>query len=113
MNDRFSKDAEGIVTYLPENAGGRKMPVFQEYRPQFYYEGHDWDAVQHYPDVEKVDPGETVRVIFSFLSPDEHWGKLQEGTLFLIREGTRTVGYGKITQILNLEKSAQRSREQT
>ncbi|MCC5850879.1 MAG: elongation factor Tu [Verrucomicrobia bacterium] len=112
MNPRFSQDAEGIVTYLPEEAGGRKCAAFQEYRPQFYYDGQDWDAVQQFPDVEKIEPGEIARVIFSFLSPSQQIGRLQEGTMFLIREGTRIVGYGKITKILDLEISARRLREQ-
>jgi translation elongation factor EF-Tu-like GTPase len=102
----YDPDIEGEVTYIPTEAGGRKSPAFPGYRPQFYYNGNDWDAVQNYPDVDQVKPGETARVFFTFLSPDEHFGKLQPGTIFLIREGTRTIGYGKVTQLLGLEKSA-------
>lgn len=102
----YNADIECEVTYIPTEAGGRKKPAFSGYRPQFYYDGHDWDAIQNYPDVEQVNPGDTVRVIFTFLSPDQHFGKIEPGTLFLIREGTRTVGYGKVTKILDLEKSA-------
>ena len=102
----YNADIEGEVTYIPTEAGGRKKPAFSGYRPQFYYDGHDWDAIQNYPDVEQVNPGDTVRVIFTFLSPNENFGKIAPGTLFLIREGTRTVGYGQVTQILDLEKSA-------
>lgn len=109
MNKRYSPDAEGEVTYLSERAGGRKSAAFQEYRPQFHYDDQDWDAVQQYPDVDKVEPGETARVIFSFLSPEEHVDKLEPGKMFLIREGSRTVGYGKITRILNLADSARKA----
>lgn len=109
MNAR-STDVEVMITFLPTEHGGR-TGVRSGYRPQFYYGGHDWDAVQHYPDFEEVQPGETVRAYLCFLSPDEHFGKLEPGTVFLIREGNRTVGYGKVTQLLGLEVSARRARE--
>jgi hypothetical protein len=69
---------------------------------------NDWDAVHYYPDVDEVRPGDTARVYLSFLSPDEHVGHLHVGKIFLLREGNRVVGYGKITQILELEASAAR-----
>jgi len=102
----YVPDIEGEVTYIPSEAGGRKLPALSGYRPQFYYDGNDWDAVQTYPDVDQVMPGETARVFFTFLSPAEHFGKIQIGTIFLIREGARTLGYGKVTQLLGLEASA-------
>ncbi len=111
MNKRYSPDAEGVVTYLSERAGGRMSAAFQEYRAQFHYDDQDWDAVLQYPDVDKVEPGETARVIFSFLSPEQHLDKLQPGRMFLIREGSRTVGYGKITKTMNLANSARKARK--
>lgn len=57
----FAKDIEVEITFLPTEAGGRKGPAFSGYRPQFYYDGHDWDAHQIYPDVEQASPGDTVR----------------------------------------------------
>ena len=100
---------EGMVEFLTTEAGGRKGPAFSGYRPQFYYAGRDWDANQEYPDVKQVNPGDTVRTIFSFLSPSEHWGMVEVGMPFLIREGARTVAYGKVTKILEaLERDAMR-----
>lgn len=99
-------DIEGQVTFIPTESGGRKIPALSGYRPQFFYNGHDWDAIQEYPDVDKVNPGETARAFFTFLSPQEHFGKIFPGTIFLIREGARTVGYGIVTKILDLEISA-------
>ena len=97
---------EGEVTFIPTEAGGRRNPVSSGYRPQFYYDGLDWDAIQEYPDVEHVNPGDTARVIFSFLKPVAHRGTVTPGMMFLIGEGSRTVGYGKVTHILELEHSA-------
>lgn len=111
MSVRRPHDAEAILTFLPTDDGGRSDPVFSDYRPQFYYDSCDWDAPHTYPDVESVKPGETVRVILSFLSPDQHVGKLNVGTPFLIREGRKIVGYGAITKLVELEESARKARE--
>src|SRR6266496_4891449 len=97
------QDIEVEITYLTTEEGGRRKPAFPEYRPQFFYDGRDWDAVHTYPDVELVMPGQTVRAYLSFLSPECHVGRLSPGKEFLIREGQRTVGKGHVTKILNLE----------
>jgi hypothetical protein len=78
----LAKDVEANVTYLPTKDGGRSLPAVSNYRPQFYYSGHDWDAVHTYPDVEKVEPGQTARVFLTFLSPGEHLGKIYPGMPF-------------------------------
>jgi translation elongation factor EF-Tu-like GTPase len=106
MSTNLPHDAEAILTFLPTQDGGRSTPVRSDYRPQFYYDGHDWDAAHTYPDVECVNPGNTVRVILSFLRPDAHLGRLQVGTAFLIREGRKIVGYGSISKLVDLEASA-------
>jgi translation elongation factor EF-Tu-like GTPase len=107
----LAADAEGDVTFLTTADGGRSGPAFSGYRPQFHYDGHDWDAVNTYPDVAQVNPGDRVRVIFSFLSPDAHVGKLSVGTPFLLREGRKIVAYGSITKLDQLEESGRRARE--
>jgi translation elongation factor EF-Tu-like GTPase len=63
MNTLLSQDIEGIVTFLTSADGGRTTPALSGYRPQFHYDGYDWGARQTYPDVEKVEPGMTVRVL--------------------------------------------------
>lgn len=105
------RDVEAEIYFLATEEGGRKGPAYTDYRPQFYYDGHDWDAPHEYPDVEQVNPGDTVRAYLAFLSPQEHVGKLHIGKEFLIREGAKTVGRGKITKILELEISAKRHAE--
>ncbi len=102
------KDAEAEITFLPTEHGGRSSPVKSDYRGQFYYDGHDWDAIQRYPDASGVCPGETARAYLTFASPSEHMGRLRPGTVFLIREGNRVVAYGKITRVIELEASAAR-----
>lgn len=89
------------LTLLPSEHGGRKSPVSSGYRPQFYYQGDDWDAAQTYPGVEQVRPGDTVTANLSFFCPEAHRGKLFASMPFLIREGNHVVGYGRITRILD------------
>ncbi|HEY4359371.1 MAG TPA: elongation factor Tu [Bryobacteraceae bacterium] len=101
-------DIQAEITFLLTQAGGRQGPAFSGYRPQFFYDGEDWDAVQTYPDVPQVSPGETVRTLLSFMSPRFHLDKVLPGLMFLLREGQKTVAYGKVTKILNLEQSARR-----
>ena len=110
MSNHSSHDIEGVVTFLTAADGGRSTPALSGYRPQFHYDGYDWDAIQTYPDVERVEPGMTTRVLFSFTRPQQHDGKLQVGKPFLIREGRRIVGYGAVTKLLELASSAQRKR---
>ncbi|WP_211482469.1 hypothetical protein [Collimonas sp. OK607] len=97
---------------IPQRAeGGRRSPAFGDYRPQFYYDGHDWDARHIYPDVKQANPGDTVRAFLGFLSPAEHLGKIYPDMTFEIREGARTVGRGRVTRIIELEESAIRSNQ--
>lgn len=96
------------MTFLPTEHGGRKGCALSGYRPQFYFECEDHDAVHQYPDVQQVRPGETARVFLTFLQPQLLVGRLSPGTPFLIREGQRVVGYGAITRLIDLEASAKR-----
>lgn len=104
------KDIEAEIYFLTTEEGGRSTPAFTGYRPQFHYNEQDWDASHIYPDVEVVNPGETVRAYLGFLSPQEHFGKVSVGMEFLVREGARTVGKGVVTKIVELEKSASRTK---
>jgi translation elongation factor EF-Tu-like GTPase len=109
QKSQYLVDIEAEITFLTTEEGGRKTPAYSGYRPQFYYDGHDWDAVQNYVNVKEVYPGQTVITQLSFASPECHFGKLYPGKEFLIREGQKIVGRGKITKILDLEKSAKES----
>jgi translation elongation factor EF-Tu-like GTPase len=94
-------DAEGTVTFLTTEDGGRSGPAFSGYHPQFHYAGQDYAALSTYPDVTQVNPGDTVRVFLSFLIPERHIGRVIVGTPFLFREGRRIVAYGSISKLLD------------
>jgi elongation factor Tu len=98
------RDIEVEMTFLPTEHGGRKGPAVSGYRPQFYYDGRDWDASHEYVEVERVFPGQTVRAYLTFASPQAHIGKLRPGQAFLIREGNKAVAYGAVVRVLDLER---------
>ncbi len=98
----YPPDIEVEITYLPTQAGGRHGYVGTGYRGQFYYDGADWDAEQTFVGCDRIEPGGTVKATLRLASPQAHDGKLDVGTVFLVREGLKTVGYGKVTRILNL-----------
>jgi len=102
------KDIEVEIEYLPTEHGGRKTPAKTGYRPQFYYDGHDWDGVQTFKEKEWVSPGEKVTAYITFLSPAEHVGKLSPGKAFLVREGNKVVGFGSVVKVIDLESSAEK-----
>ena len=109
----YPPDIEAEITFVPSEQGGRSTPAFSGYRPQFYYDGHDWDADQEYPDVESALPGQTVRVLLRFASPDAHVGPVRPGMEFQVREGARVVALGRVTKILHLDESAVRVKGKT
>lgn len=80
----FPPDIEAEITFVPTEQSGRSTPAFSGYRPQFYYDGHDWDADQEYPDVQSVLPGQTVRALLRFLSPEAHLGHVHPGMEFQV-----------------------------
>lgn len=104
-------DIEVEISFVKTEDGGRKGPVRSGYRPQFYYNAHDWDAVHTYTTDDWVHPGEIVRGYLDFLSPEEHICKLFPGMKFVCREGSRVVAYGLVLRILALPASAERMRE--
>jgi translation elongation factor EF-Tu-like GTPase len=104
-------DIEVELNLLTTEEGGRRTRALSGYRPQFSYDGYDWDAIQDYGDVEMVAPGETVVAYLQFLSPQCHVGKLYPGKEFLLREGSRVVGRGHVITVLHLEANAERARQ--
>jgi translation elongation factor EF-Tu-like GTPase len=111
LDPNYPPDIEAEITFIPTEQGGRKSLAFSGFSPQFYYDGDDWDAIQEYPDVQSVSPGQTVRTLLRFLRPHAHVGRIHPGMEFQIREGARVVGHGRVTKILHLEESAQRAKK--
>lgn len=101
--DKFklpSPEIEAEIYYLSEGEGGRKTPVGNGYRGQLYYNGKDWDAPQQFMNKVWCNPGETVRVQLQTLSSEYHVGQIKQGMEIETREGSKTVGRGKVLKVL-------------
>jgi len=87
----------GQVYILTKEEGGRHTPFFDGYRPQFYFRTTDVTGVAHLPEgTEMVMPGDNVLVHAELIAPIA----MEEGLRFAIREGGRTVGSGRVTEII-------------
>ena len=88
---------EGSVYVLAKDEGGRHTPFFDNYRPQFYVRTTDVTGVVHLPEgTEMVMPGDNVDMRVELIAPVA----MDEGLRFAIREGSRTVGAGRVTKII-------------
>ncbi len=90
------KKAKAEIYVLSKDEGGRHTPFFNGYRPQFYFRTTDVTGVVNLPKgVEMIMPGDNISVDLELISPIA-MEKLQK---FAIREGGRTIGAGRITEI--------------
>jgi len=88
---------EANVYILSKDEGGRHTPFFNNYRPQFYFRTTDVTGVVTLPEgTEMVMPGDNVEMSVVLIQPIA----MEEGLRFAIREGSRTVGAGRVTKIL-------------
>ncbi len=87
---------EAQVYVLSKDEGGRHTPFFNNYRPQFYFRTTDVTGVVTLPEgTEMVMPGDNTEMSVQLIQPIA----MEEGLRFAIREGGRTVGAGRVTQI--------------
>jgi elongation factor Tu len=90
-------DFEAQVYILSKEEGGRHTPFFNGYRPQFYFRTTDVTGTANLPEgVEMVMPGDNVEMTVEMIAPIA----MEEGLRFAIREGGRTVGAGRVTNIV-------------
>jgi elongation factor Tu len=90
-------DFEAAVYILSKDEGGRHTPFFNNYRPQFYFRTTDVTGVVTLPEgTEMVMPGDNTDMKVELIQPIA----MDEGLLFAIREGGRTVGSGRVTKVL-------------
>jgi elongation factor Tu len=82
---------------LSKDEGGRHTPFFGNYRPQFYFRTTDVTGAVQLPEgVEMVMPGDNTEMEVELIVPIA----MEEGLRFAIREGGRTVGAGRVVEIL-------------
>jgi elongation factor Tu len=84
------------VYVLTKDEGGRHTPFFTNYRPQFFIGTADVTGVCSLPKgVEMVMPGDNLAIDVVLQKPTA----LEKGQRFAIREGGRTIGAGRVTEI--------------
>lgn len=90
------KKAKAEIYVLSKDEGGRHTPFFNGYRPQFYFRTTDVTGVVNLPQgVEMIMPGDNITVDIELISPIA----MEKTQKFAIREGGRTIGAGRITEI--------------
>ena len=88
---------KGQVYILKKEEGGRHNPFFSNYRPQFYFRTTDVTGVITLPEgTDMVMPGDTTEITVELIQPIA----MEPGLGFAIREGGRTVGSGRVTEII-------------
>ncbi|MGD0255609.1 MAG: elongation factor Tu [Acidimicrobiales bacterium] len=87
----------GQVYVLTKEEGGRHKPFFNNYRPQFYFRTTDVTGSITLPEgTEMVMPGDNTEMTVELQKPIA----MDEGLLFAIREGGRTVGSGRVIKVI-------------
>lgn len=85
------------VYVLSKDEGGRHTPFFKNYRPQFYFRTTDVTGVVTMEEgVDMVMPGDNTTINVELIYPIA----MEKGLRFAIREGGRTIGAGKVTEIV-------------
>jgi elongation factor Tu len=88
---------EAEIYSLTKEEGGRHTPVFNGYRPQFYFRTTDVTGILTLPEgTEMIMPGDNTKVTVKLITPIA----MDEGLRFAIREGGRTVGAGVVSKII-------------
>ena len=88
---------KGEVYVLSKDEGGRHTPFFTGYRPQFYFRTTDVTGAAHLPEgVEMCMPGDNVTMDIELGKPIA----MDSGSRFAIREGGKTVGSGRVIEII-------------
>jgi len=91
------KKFKAEVYVLTKEEGGRHTPFFSNYRPQFYFRTTDVTGTIKLPEgVEMVMPGDNVSIEIELIAPVA----MEKTMRFAIREGGRTVGAGRVAEIL-------------
>jgi elongation factor Tu len=92
------KKFKAEVYVLSKEEGGRHTPFFTNYRPQFYFRTTDVTGTVKLPDgVEMIMPGDNVSIEVDLITPIA----MEKTIRFAIREGGRTVGAGRVSDILD------------
>lgn len=84
------------VYVLSKEDGGRHTPFFNGYKPQFFFSTTDVTGEANLIGNDMAVPGDNVELEVMLQKPVA----MQEGSRFAVREGGKTVGSGRVTEIM-------------
>jgi elongation factor Tu len=85
------------IYVLKKEEGGRHTPFFKGYQPQFFFRTTNVTGGVGLPEgIEMVMPGDNVALTVELNSPIA----IERGLRFAIREGSKTVGAGTVSEII-------------
>jgi elongation factor Tu len=89
--------AKAELYVLSKEEGGRHTPFFDGYRPQFFFGTADVTGICKLPEgVEMVMPGDNLSIELELQKPIA----MEAGQRFAIREGGRTIGAGRVAEVV-------------
>ncbi len=96
----IAPDVEMEVFFFRPEEGGKRSAFRMGWRPQFFYDGDNWDGLWVFPTEDWIEPGQIIIAQVEFLSPEAHRGRLYPGKEFEVREGAHVVARGRVTRLL-------------
>lgn len=94
------------LEFLTAEQGGRKGYAKSGYRPHIEFENYSeylTSGQQTYIGKDIVEPGEKIKAEIVILSTEYFNKRLYENMKFQFCEGSRTIGFGKIIEIVNTD----------
>lgn len=97
---RTSYNFTAILSLFPTENGGRKKPVYNNFKPSFSF-----NSVNHvsgevsFPELGELHPGATTTAIVKLLPSKHIRQNLKSGDSFTILEGLKVIGSGVIQKI--------------
>lgn len=97
---RTSYNFTALLSLLPTENGGRKKPIYDNFRPSFSFNSanHVSGSVS-FPETVELRPGSTAEAVVKIL-PSRHVRQhLKSGDSFTILEGSKIIGTGVIQNV--------------
>jgi translation elongation factor EF-Tu-like GTPase len=97
-------DFTAELEFLTTEKGGRKGYAKSGYRPHIEFKNYSeylTSGQQTYIGKDIVEPGEKIKAEIAILSTEYFTKRLYENMEFKFCEGSRTIGFGKIIEIIN------------
>lgn len=90
-----------ILSLFPTELGGRKKPVYDNYKPSFSFNSRNHVSGEiSFTESKELKPGESATVTVKLLPSRVLRHNLKSGDSFSIHEGAKVIGSGIIQRII-------------